>query len=62
VGPKGTIHQKPNAMRLFFLLIPFIGINCFMKCFHEKKTTPAGIHSAAASNPIMPSCLLIQFN
>lgn len=46
-------------MRLFFLLIPFLGINCFMKCFHEKKTPAI---ETVQSNPIMPSCLLIQFN
>ncbi|MFL5741296.1 MAG: hypothetical protein ACJ75B_13820 [Flavisolibacter sp.] len=48
-------------MKLFFLLIPFLGINCLMKCLHENNR-PAPVQKEVVSYPIMPSGLLIQFN
>jgi hypothetical protein len=47
-------------MKLFFLLIPFLGINCFTNCLQEKKKTASVQHHVVSSYQ-MQSALLIQF-
>jgi len=50
-------------MKLFFLLLPFLGINLFCHLFNgHKQETIVKVEKKQANFQMMPSVLLVDFN
>lgn len=49
-------------MKLFFLMIPLIGINCMANCLHARKTERVVPRKESVASFPLPTGLLVQFN
>jgi hypothetical protein len=58
-----TYTRKPSAMKLFFLMIPLLGVHCITTaCFQKIRERKPDVKKEIVAFQILPGNLLMHFN